>query len=217
MNGNACFVIMICYYCFMNDSVPIDEHPPELRPILGSQMFADVYEYAKNLKNDVLLDHGEPPDLINNELAQMSGISRFILHSRLNEIRQKDINYLAKFETELADLIMLISNLDYTNGTQIPSLNFSIQYADIKILNEPKDEKLLDKELLNEGAISIKDYYKKWGSGFKQDIDEKELIELIKSRKETLKLLGINEVETPNQNQEIKTEDNLDTNIGETL
>lgn len=159
---------------------------PSMTPISTNGLYNDIFEFANNLKNNSLLDFGEPPDFIDTSIgANMSGISRMILHSKLNNIRESDIPVMESFETDLSELIQTIGNADYWMEP-VKSLNYSISYAPIKVISEPAIEYEHDKQLMADGLMPLSEFVNKHGRGFDESLTETKIIQIINDRKKLI-------------------------------
>jgi hypothetical protein len=175
-----------------------DMPEPSLTPVSSNQLYSDIYQYSKDIVNDMLVKAGVPIDLVSTDLSTpISGISRALLHSRLHEIRRQDLELLTDMEKELAELILIISNTDeYVKSVEVNLEGFSIDFYEERIIREPELEKAFDKELLNEGLIDLKNYVNKYGQGFNPLWTDEEISIEIDRRKKLLKVEPENIIDT---------------------
>jgi hypothetical protein len=159
----------------------VNDQEPSLEFIQGNPQFLPVDEYRHMLSEEVQRNQGIPYSMINGDTNPPSGISRLLEMQELLEQRAEDIPKLTNFEGELARMIRVIINNDL--GYNLPELQFSVTFSDVRIQTEVDVEYNHDTMLYNNYLLDPAEYIKKWGN-VPESATVDEVAAIIKQRKE---------------------------------
>lgn len=164
---------------------------PSLELISNDPQYENLEDFRSNKLKQMLREENLPASLINEITADISGISRAIERVPLKEKRESEINKFIRFEKELAELIRVIANTDiYLETSQIPEIDFKIDYEEEGLYLEPSLERDFDLNKMKNYELHPLNYYSKWGD-FDTNLSEDELINEIQIRKELLTKLEL--------------------------
>jgi len=141
--------------------------PPEMIPLGSIGNFQQIDDFKEGRLKATYRDAGLPFSLIEQQSAQLTGISRIIERVPLTEQRYSDIIKLTDFEKELCNLIRVIANVDMR--ANLSEVEFSIAFEDERIYLEPEVEYEFDKTKVSDGIMDIDIFIKKW-SGIDSDV-----------------------------------------------
>lgn len=159
---------------------------PSLEFVAPEGQYQNLEDFRVDRLKSIYREEDIPPSIINENTADISGISRAIERISLMEKRMNDIQIFADFERELAELIRVIVNTDvFVETSRLGDLDFAIDYEEERLYIEPEVERNFDREKMKTGELHPLNYFKKWGD-FDKNLTEEQLIEEINLRKELL-------------------------------
>lgn len=154
---------------------------PDLRYVTPEQIYDDLMQYRTNAIEQCKIDLGIPL----GEAANASGIARILARQRLIENRLRDLPRLRTFEKEFAKMVVHIANIEGLFSFELDGLNFSINFAEERMYNDPVLERAEDLAMTKDGTLDIIDYLKKW-SGFDNGISDEKIYKELEKRMERL-------------------------------
>ncbi len=122
---------------------------------------------------------GIPNSIIEGDKSPPSGISRLLEMNELIERKREDEPILIEFEKNIADLVIIISNIDASKG--FGDIDFNITYSTEPIVIEPEAEYDFDKRKMNDLTLDTNEFYIKNG-GISNDSTFKETKEILEKR-----------------------------------
>jgi hypothetical protein len=147
-----------------------------------------------------------------NDGANESGIARIIARQRLIEQRRRDLQSLANFENDFAEMVNHVAFIH--NIIPAVTIDFNIEYADERIYIDPQIEREQDWALVENGALDVYEYYKKWGN-FDSQLSDDKFNKLLEKRMENL--LKVKEILKQKPEPEINNNETEIENIEEDL
>ena len=193
--------------------------PPSLEFVTPEQTYIALQEYIEMLEKNLLRENGIPQSQIDSGGGVVSGISRVIERQELIEKRQSDINVLADFERDLANMIVIATSIENKLLGNLGKLEFSIDYDEERMYLEPDIERVSDFQRMNQLLLSPINYIKKWGD-FDTDITESDLIKEFENRKILLdKLFKNNSLDNTSNESNMNNENDVisDNNSDDTI
>jgi|GEM_PF-6417962 len=157
--------------------------------------YNELQDYADRIKFNMYRKSGIPASMISDSNETQSGISRLLERAELLEVRKKRIGSRVQYERDLLYVVVKMGNADNQFEINEDKLNFNIDYADVMVLQEPKDEYEFDTMLMNDDLFEPVQYVKKW-AGFdtvKSVAKTKKYLEDNRTQKDDL---GLSDVST---------------------
>lgn len=186
---------------------------PELKYTAPNPTFQMLDEFADARETDMKKAEGIPNSIIDGDSEPPSGISRLLEMSPLLEMKFEDIPKLQNHESDLAELIKIITNTD--TDTNIGELDFSLHFPPERIVVDPETEYEFDKLKVSDNQMDVLDFLTKWGSFEGDFAAAQRVIDERKENFEKLNMFSKEEVEGTEIKKEIDTQlENIDETIG---
>lgn len=138
---------------------------------------ANFSELSKTIQEDInafLSTYGLSVDMFAVSPSEASGRALQIKNRGLQEIREAQIPIFRRVEKQLFDMIRIVYNW-HSSSSQIPELDFSIDFAELETYTDPMEERKQFEWDLKRGVISPGQFY----MAFNPDVTDAETAEKI--------------------------------------
>ena len=117
-----------------------DEAAPSLNYINANPMLKEVQDLIDWAIASIQKIKGLSPEQYDTEVAKVSGIAKSIDNSEIEEIRKNKTNICRMFETDLFEVMRTIYNCHNSGNKISDTAEFSIQFAEPKIIESQTDK-----------------------------------------------------------------------------
>lgn len=117
-----------------------DEATPSLNYINANPMLKEVQDLIDWAIASIQKIKGLSPEQYDTEVAKVSGIAKSIDNSEIEEIRKNKTNICRMFETDLFEVMRTIYNYHNSGNKISDTAEFSIQFAEPKIIESQTDK-----------------------------------------------------------------------------
>lgn len=175
-----------------NDSDPI---PPSLESVSPSPHFDMIHLFKIDKMKSVLKNLGLPVSMIEEQTGTTSGIGILRERQELTDAQEEDKEVLMEYEDTLINLLLSVENIE-NNGKYPQQVSVKLNYADVKVLEEPDKQFETERLKFEYGVITPREFLGKFTD---QDFEtEEEAIQFINDNRNYLETLGSTNEQTNN-------------------